>query len=168
MARMFRDQFVAMGYPFRNITRYHSQSDQWSYWAQGIPAAFGITGVFEVHTADDVRDFGGLLGVQADAQIHSSADNILNVNLIAQVKMTRVYAGVLQQLAEDSHIRSTLFVTHDQAERVAVAPPVEQQWEAIVAEKAAAGRAGPEDDFHSWFPLARQWTSNQRIGGVAA
>ena len=156
MAGMFRQQFVTLGYPFRNITRYHSQSDQWSYWAQGVPAAFGITGVFEVHTAEDVRDFGGLIGVAADAQIHTPRDNVLNVNVIAQTKMTRVYAGVLQQLAEDVNIRSTLFVTHGQM-GTELAPPVHESWEDIVAGKRAAGRSGPEDDFHAWFPLAREW-----------
>ena len=156
MARMFRDQFVALGWPFRNITRYHQQSDQWSYWAQGIPAAFGITGVYEIHTAEDVRDFGGLIGVAADAQIHSPRDNVLNVNVLAQTKMTRVYAGVLQQLAEDAAIRTTLDVTHGQG---ALAPRVEEVWDDIVAERRAQGRVGPEDDFHAWFPLAREWAT---------
>ena len=163
MARMFREQFVTLGYPFRNITNYHSQSDQWSYWAQGIPAAFGITGVFEVHTADDVRDFGGVMGERADAQIHTPRDNVLNVNMLAQVKMTRVYAGVLQQLAGDANIRSTLYVTHDQSESdlTVVAPLVEEQWEDIVAHRAAMGKSGPEDDFHAWFPLAREWATEK-------
>jgi len=159
MARMFRDQFMALGYPHRNITQYHSQSDQWSYWVQGVPAAFGITGVFENHTAEDVRDFGGLLGVVADAQIHSPRDNILNVNVLAQTKMTRVYAGVLQQLAQDSNIRTTLYVTHGQGEVMTLAPLVEELWEEIVEEKRAMGRSGPEDDFHNWFPLAREWAA---------
>ena len=156
LARMFRDQFLAMGYPFRNITRYHQQSDQWSYQMQGIPAVFGITGVYENHTEEDVRDFGGLLGVAADAQLHTQRDDILNVNVIAETKMTRVYAGVLQQLALDANIRHTLNVTHGQ-EGEQLAPPVEELWDEVVADKRAAGRGGPEDDFHAWFPLAKEW-----------
>ena len=41
-------------------------SDQWSYWANGVPAAILFSGVSEVHTAADVRDFGGVAGIAAD------------------------------------------------------------------------------------------------------
>ena len=123
----------------------------------GHPRSVRHTGVYEIHTADDVRDFGGLLGIAADAQIHSPSDNVLNVNVVAQTKMTRVYAGVLQQLAQDASIRSTLFVTHGQQGVTALAPMVEERWEELVAHKRAMGRAGPEDDFHAWFPLAKEW-----------
>ena len=123
---------------------------------RGFQQPSGLPGYTKIHTAEDVRDFGGLIGVAADAQIHSPRDNVLNVNVVSETKMTRVYAGVLQHLAQDSNIRTTLYVTHGERE-VMPAPLVEEQWDAIVEEKRTMGRSGPEDDFHSWFPLAREW-----------
>ena len=165
MAGMFRKQFTALGYPYRNISTYHEQSDQWSYWQQGVPAGFGITGVFERHTAADVRDFGGILGLQADAQIHSPRDNILNVNLLAQFKMTRMYAGVLQQLVMDANIRQTLFVTHGEGE-LQPAPMVAEQWEEIIDYRKATGTTCPANNFDVAFPPRQSVGCREGAGGI--
>ena len=65
---MFVREFAMRGYVYRWITSlsYMRGSDQWSYWAQGVPAAILFSGVSEVHSAEDVRDFGGVAGIAAD------------------------------------------------------------------------------------------------------
>ena len=113
LTEMFITQLTQRGYAYRAISdnRYLMGSDQWSYWAAGVPAAILFTGVSEVHTAQDVADWGGLLGVRADACYHQTCDNVLNVSPIILARQAAMYGAVLQQLTTSSDIRSLLQIT---------------------------------------------------------
>ena len=75
LTSMFQAEFVARGWPFRNFnsSRYTQGSDQYSYLAQGIPAAILFSGVTEIHTAEDARDFSGVIGMAADPCYHQAS-----------------------------------------------------------------------------------------------
>ena len=150
LASMFKAEYQARGWPYRTITstRYTGGSDQYSYLAQGIPASILFTGVTEVHSEDDVRDFGGVLGLPADACYHRTCDTILNVSPIILSRVASMYAVVLQSLAMDGDVRETLHVgSGGEGLLMELAPSIT---DVRRQEAALAGVEFVEDDVFLW------------------
>ena len=149
LASMFKAEYAARGWPYRVVTntRYTGGSDQYSYIAQGIPASILFTGVTEVHTEDDVRDFGGVLGLPADACYHRTCDTILNVSPIVLSRVASMYAVVLQSLVMDGDVRRTLHVNSGSEVLMELAPSI---MEVRRREAEAAGVEFVEDNVFLW------------------
>ena len=98
----------------------------------------------EIHSEEDVRDLGGVLGLAADACYHRTCDTILNVSPIVLSRVTSMYAVVLQALSMDPNVRQTLHI----------APPLMTLAPSIVEvrrkEAEWAGQAFVEDSVFLW------------------